>query len=148
MLGHRFRTVAACALLAVALIACGGSDDARGQTTTTVPPATSTTTSASSTTLDPAQQAEADVRAAYDAYWAMNQRLAAAPDPQDPEIAERTSGGARDAITTLLTQFLTEGYTVNFEEEYAHEVLEVEVEDGSARIRDCYIDHASRLDAE
>ncbi len=148
MLGHRpGNTLVAIVAVAMSLVACGGDDDPGGDTTTTKPPDT-TTTVAPTTTLSPEQQAEADVRAAYDAYWAMNQRLAAAPDPQDPEIAERTTGGARDAITTLLTQFLSEGTAVQFQGDNAHDVLSVETDGNSAQVRDCHVDHSAKVDAE
>ena len=148
MLGHRLgTTLVAIVAIALPLVACGGDDDAGGDTTTTEPPKT-TTTAAPTTTLSPEQQAEADVRAAYDAYWAMNQRLAASPDPRDPEIAERTTGGARDALTTLLTQFLSEGTAVEFQPDNVHDVLSVETDGDSAQVRDCHVDHSAKVDAE
>jgi hypothetical protein len=149
MLGHRLgTTVVAIVAAALPLVACsGGDDDAGGDTATTQPPET-TTSVAPTTTLSPEEQAEADVRAAYDAYWAMSERLAAAPDPQDPEIAERTTGDALDSVTTLLTQFLTQGRTVSFLADYSHDVLSVDIDETSALVRDCYVDHAAQIDAE
>jgi hypothetical protein len=148
MLGHRFRTSAAGALVAVALtlLACGGSNDAGGETTTTEPPDTSTTTLTPSTTLDPVQQAEADVRAAYDAYWAMSERLAGAPDPQDPEIAQRTTGSARDALITRLTDLLTTGHAVRFGDGNVHDIGDITIDDETARLRDCHVDDARQTD--
>lgn len=148
MLGHRLgTTLVAIVAVALPLVACGG-DDAGGDTAPTTEQPDTTTTEAPTTTLSPEQQAEAEVRAAYDAYWVMSERLAAAPDPQDPEIAERTTGSARDAVTTLLTQFLTQGRTVDFLADYSHDVLSVELDRTSALLRDCYVDHAAQLDAE
>jgi hypothetical protein len=142
--------VAAAAVgLAVMLLlaACSGDDEAGGDTsTTTEPPASETT--AAPTTLGQLAQAEADVRAAYEAYWAMSERLAAAPDPEDPEIAELTTGTAREALTTLLTQFVLEGHVVEFQDDYAHEVLSVEVDGAIAHLRDCNVDHAIKSDRE
>lgn len=122
------------------LAACGG-DDSTGASTTDPP-----RTESPSTTLAPAEQAEAEVRAAYDAYWAMSERLAAAPDPNDPEIAERTTGGARDALTTRLTQLMTEGLAIIFADGNAHTVTSVRTEDTTARLRDCHVDAAMQVD--
>lgn len=134
--------------LAVTLLlaACSGDDEAGGDTsTTTEPPASETT--AVPTTLGQLAQAEADVRAAYEAYWAMSERLAAAPDPEDPEIAELTTGTAREALTTLQTQFVTEGHVVEFQQEHAHDVLSIEIDGATAHLSDCYVDDAIRKDA-
>jgi hypothetical protein len=146
MLGHRLgTTLVAIVAIALPLVACGGDDDAGGDTTTTEPPKT-TTTAAPTTTLSPEQQAEADVRAAYDAYWDMSERLAAAPDPQDPEIAERMTGSARDAVTTQLTELMATGQAVTFGDRNAHDVTEVTVEGGTARVRDCHVEDGRRYD--
>lgn len=150
MLGHRLGTTfVAMVAVTLPLVACGGDDDAGGDITTTEPPET-TTTVASTTTLSPEQQAEADVRAAYDAYWVMSERLAAAPDPQDPEIGERATGTAATTLTDHLSTLSAQRRAVQFGEDYAHEILAVEVgDDGtSAVLSDCYVDHSSEVDAQ
>ena len=150
MLGHRLgTTLVAIVAIALPLVACGGDDDAGGDTTTTEPPKT-TTTAAPTTTLSPEQQAQADVRAAYDAYWAMSERLAAAPDPQDPEIAELVTGTAATTLTDHLTTLTAQRRAVQFGEDYAHAILAVELGgDGtSAVVSDCYVDHSAEVDAQ
>lgn len=144
MLGHRLgiNTAAALAALAMGLAACGG-DDSTGASTTDPP-----RTESPSTTLAPAEQAEAEVRAAYDAYWAMSERLAAAPDPNDPEIAERTTGGAKTTLTDHLTTLSALGTAVQFGAQYAHDVATVELDANgtSAIVSDCYVDDAREVD--
>lgn len=151
MLGHRLGTTLVATVVAVTLPlgACGGDDDAGGDTTTTEPHET-TTTVAPTTTLSPEAQAEADVRAAYDAYWVMSERLAAAPDPQDPEIAQRVTGSAADTLTDHLTTLSAQRRAVQFGDDYTHAILAVEVgaDGASAVVSDCYVDHAAEVDAQ
>ena len=71
--------VATAALVAVVVAACSGNDDS------TDPPATSTT-------VDPDEAAEEEVRQAYRDFLEMAFRVAEAPDPNDPEIAEQSRG--------------------------------------------------------
>src|SRR5918994_5705071 len=96
VLGWRLRTVGAAAVACALLVlspGCGGDDgEAADEGTTT---STSETTVASTTTT---QDPEAEVEAAYLAYWEMQQRLAEAPNPSDPEVRQRTTGPALDKL--------------------------------------------------
>jgi hypothetical protein len=142
VLGRRLRTVgtaaAACALL-VAVSACG--DDAADEATTT---STSETTIASTTTT---QDPEAEVEAAYLAYWEMAERLLAAPDPDDPEIARRASGTNVDQVVDSLTSLHAQGRSIRFGRLYDHDVLSVQLSGETAVVRDCNIDDAATIDA-
>src|SRR5918995_3724000 len=106
VLGWRLRTVAtapaACALLVV-VAACGDDGEAAVDGTTT---STSDTTIASTTTT---QNPEAEVEAAYLAYWEMAKRLSEAPDPNDPELGERATGTALDKLVDSLTTMKAQG---------------------------------------
>jgi hypothetical protein len=139
VLGWRLRTVAtaaaACALV-VAVAACGDDGEAADDGPTT---STSETTIASTTTT---QDPEAEVEAAYLAYWEMNKRLSEAPDPDDPELGERATGTALDKLVESLTTMRAAGERFVFGPEYSHLVESVEVSDDNATIRDCAIDDA------
>jgi hypothetical protein len=146
LLGHRLRTtLVAIAAVALPLVACGGDDDADGETTTTSERAETTTTAAPTTTLSPDQQAEADVRAAYDAYRGMSERLASAPDPQDPEIDQRVSGPARDKLLDSLTTMQAQQERIEFGPSNSHRVVEVVVEGSTATVTDCVTDEGARV---
>ena len=147
MLGHRPRlaTAALVAVFALLPAACGGDDgeaaDEDDRTTTTARAEDSTTTTAPS--------AEAEVEAAYLAQWEMNERLAAAPDPDDPEIDKLTVGAAKDDLVDALTTLVAQGQAVRFDAEYSHDVLSIDVApDGqSAQLIDCNVDDATVIDA-
>jgi ABC-type glycerol-3-phosphate transport system substrate-binding protein len=147
VLGHRSRlaTAALVAVFALLPAACGGDDgeaaDEDDRTTTTARAEDSTTTTAPS--------AEAEVEAAYLAQWEMNERLAAAPDPNDPEIDIWTIGTAKDDLVEALTTLMAQGQAVRFDAEYSHDVLSIDVApDGqSAQLIDCNVDDATVIDA-
>jgi hypothetical protein len=143
VLGWRLRTVAtvaaACALLVV-VAACGDDGDVAVDATTT---STSDTSIALTTTT---QNPEAEVEAAYLAYWEMAKRLLAAPDPDDPEIAERATG---TALTTAIDGFTTmraQGQAIRIGEGYSHDVLSIDVRGMAATVVDCNVDEAARIE--
>jgi hypothetical protein len=144
VLGWRLRTVAtaaaACALLVV-VAACGDDGEAAVDGTTT---STSDTTIASTTTT---QNPEAEVEAAYLAYWEMAKRLLAAPNPDDPEIARRASGINVDQVIDSLTSLHAQGRSIRFGRQYEHDVLSVQLTGETAVIRDCNVDDAATIDA-
>jgi hypothetical protein len=150
VLGHRPRLAATAlvAVFALSTAACGGSDgdDADDDPTTTEPADESSTTADPTTT---APSVEAEVEAAYLAQWEMNERLAAAPDPDDPEIDEWTVGAAKDDLVDALTTLVAQGQAVRFDAEYSHDVLSIDVaSDGqSAQLKDCNVDDATVIDA-
>ncbi|HKE76580.1 MAG TPA: hypothetical protein VKB57_23385, partial [Acidimicrobiales bacterium] len=93
-------TLAMAAGLMVAIVAGGlvlagrllGTDDADDPSGTKAP-------ASSTTTVDPKVAAER----AYREFNAMTVRLGAAPDPDDPEIAERSTGITRTTFVKALT---------------------------------------------
>src|SRR3954469_6169110 len=98
-MGRFGRTVVVVVVVLAAACSSGGGGSAGGTTTTT----TSTTVPTTSTTT-----VEDAVREAYLAYWKMIDRLAAAPDPNDPELADRAVdpilSNARDVLTSQRTR--------------------------------------------
>jgi hypothetical protein len=142
VLGRRLRTVgmgaAACALLVLSS-GCGGDGEAADEGTTT---STSETTIASTTTT---QDPEAEVEAAYLAYWEMAERLLAAPDPDDPEIARRVSGSARAKLVDSLTTLRAQQERLEFGSDNSHRVVSVELGAEVATVLDCIIDHGARI---
>jgi hypothetical protein len=143
VLGHRLGTItaAAVAALAMGLAACGG-DDSSGASTTDPPRPDSPTT-----TLAPADQAEADVRAAYDAYWEMFRRLTTEPDPHDPEIDRWATGSVLDDLVDSLTTMQATGSSLRFGPQYSQSVIGVQVEAGRATVRACAVDDGARVSA-
>src|ERR1044072_7603705 len=90
------------------LIACSSSRGGSAASTTPSAPATSTsTTVATTTTVAP----EAEVKAAYLAYWKMVAGLAAAPDPNDPELEQRATDPVLSAFKDELVTRIAEGRT-------------------------------------
>lgn len=125
------------ALLALPLsfLACTGDDDDDSPDDSS--PAESTTT------LSP----EAEVEAAYLAFWEMFVRLAQAPDPTDPEISQRASGDALRNLIEGLTDLQTLNRRSEFGPDYEHRVLSVELtSDNTAVVKDCAVDDSRIVD--
>jgi hypothetical protein len=143
VLGWRLRTVAtaaaACALLVLSS-GCGDDDGEAADDGTTT--STSETTIASTTTT---QDPDAEVEAAYLAYWEMQQRLAEAPNPSDPEVRQRTTGPALDKLIDSLTTMRSMGQTLRFGPRYSHKVTSVDLQDDRATVRDCAVDDGARV---
>lgn len=150
MLGHRSRlaTAALVAVFALLPAACGGDDGeaADEDDPASTAPAEESSTTADATTTVPS--VEAEVEAAYLAYWEMNERLAGAPNPADPEIERLSMGTARDRLVSGLTGFVTKGQTVRFNDAYAHDILSIDSDGDTAQLRDCHVDDATVLDAQ
>jgi hypothetical protein len=147
VLGHRPR-LAATALVAVLALsaACGGSDrdDADDDPTTTEPAEESSTTADPTTT---APSVEADVEAAYLAYWEMVERLTNSPDPDDPEISQRAIGTALTTFVDSVTTLKAQGQAVVTGPQTSHDVTSIELSADSATLRDCNVDDAKRVEA-
>jgi hypothetical protein len=144
VLGHRPRLAAAAlvAVFAVSPAACGGDEEAdEGESTTTAPSDDPSTDDPTTT----APSVEAEVEAAYLAYWEMVERLLAAPDPNDQEIEERVGGGARDTLVDSLTTMRTQGERIEFGPENTHRVVEVSRGDAKATLLDCFVDQGERI---
>ena len=133
-------------MFAVSPAACGGDGQEadEGDPTTTAPDEDPSTDDPTTT----APSVEAEVEAAYLAYWEMNERLAGAPDPTDPEIERLSMGSAKDRLVSGITGFVTKGQTVRFNDAYAHEILSIDLMGDKAQLRDCYVDDATVLDAD
>ena len=106
----------------------GGGSSSDGSTTTTV--------ASTTTTLSESEEVEA----AFLAFDAMLDRLREAPDPDDPEIAQRASGEALASITDAQTTMYTLGETAVFGGRHATHVLGVEVEGDVAVVHDCSVE--------
>jgi hypothetical protein len=136
---------AAAVLLAAGLAGACGDDDGSGEgaTDTTSARSADTTIASTTTTLDP----EAEVEAAYLAYWEMQRRLGQAPDPMDDEISRRATGPARDKLIDSLATMQATGETLEFGPRYSHTVTSVETDGVEATVRDCAVDDGARVDA-
>jgi hypothetical protein len=140
VLGWRLRTVAtaaAASALFVVVAACGEDGEAAVDGTTT---STSDTTIASTTTT---QDPEAEVEAAYLAYWEMFKRLVQKPNPDDPEIDDRVEDAARDDLVDALTTLQAAGEAYTFGPKDSVRVLSVDVEADMAVVRSCAVADAS-----
>jgi hypothetical protein len=109
---------------------------------------TAESSSTSSTTTPTTVSPEAEVKTAYLAFWDMFVRLAQAPDPSDPEIAQRSSGETLRKVVDGLTALRDSNQRSEFGPHYQHQVLSVDVEGGdTAVLRDCAVDDSRRVDA-
>ena len=92
------------AVLAVAACGGDGGDEASGDTTER-PETTDTTVAETTTTISP----EAEIEAAIATYYAMVDRVVQAPDPDDPEIAQRAMGTNRETVESGFAQLAALG---------------------------------------
>jgi hypothetical protein len=135
---------AAAVLLAVGLAcACGDDDESRERATDTTGAEVTDTTIGTRTTLDP----EAEVEAAYLAYWVMAERLAQDPHADSSEIARFATGTARDTLTDSISTLRAQGHSIRFGPQTSHTVLTIDLTGNEATVRDCNIDDAARIDA-
>lgn len=115
--------------------ACSGGSGSGAKATTST---TTSTTVATTTTTSP----DDAVKTAWLGYWAMIDRLAAAPDPDDAELAQRAIDpiltDVRNDMATRKTQGRSTRPPAN--SRYAHHVQQVTVAGESADVRDCFID--------
>lgn len=120
--------------LAVCSAGCGGDRSGEAATTSTPPtPVVETPPS----TLDP----ETEVEQAYLAFEDMFRRLRENPDPDDPEIAQRTTGETREAFVKAQTTMKTLGERATFGDKQALSVLSIEVTDVDlAEVHSCAIE--------
>lgn len=93
-----------------------------------------------------AEGAEGDVQAAYVAYQQMFERLVIAPDPDDPEIAQRASGAAEDEVVEVLGGYDSAGQAVEFGTRHEHHVFDVAVQGDTATVLDCFVSDARVVD--
>jgi len=121
--------VAVTAYLLIGLI--GDSDDKATQ------PATTTTT------ITP----EAEVESAYRDFIDMVARLTLAPDPLDPEIAQRTTGEARANFESALTDLQARGTLIRGGAEDRQSILSAAVNGNTATLSVCYVGQSGEYDA-
>lgn len=113
-------------------IVIGGSDD-------DPPRSASRPSSTSQTTLSP----EAEVEQAYRGFDAMLARLNPAPDPDDPEIAQRTTGEFRAQIERVMADRRARRLAVRTGPDYGPREIVTTVSGESATLQTCYVDQAA-----
>jgi hypothetical protein len=130
-MGSRPVAMIAAAFFALAAGTCHNDDDSD-----------STASDRTTTTQSP----EAEVEAAYFAFWDMAVRLAESPDPEDPEIAQRASGDALSDLLDGLQRLRDLNRHSEFGPLYEHDVLSVRVDRDSAVVEDCAVDDSRIVD--
>lgn len=135
-MGTRLAATTAVALLVVVLTGATCSSDDDDAADDTGPSSTPTT-----------QSPEAEVEAAYLAFAEMGERLLQAPDPEDPEIAERTTGEARAELEGGLRSLRDSGMRYVLGEAYGHDVLSTEVDADQAVLKVCVVDDSRQVDS-
>ena len=138
---RRIGLIVTAALFAVA--ACGGgggNGDSAGTSSTSAATAAASTrsTTTTTTTLKP----EDEVKAAYLAYWAMVDRVFATPEPDDPELTQRTAEPLLPFVRDDLTQRKLEQTSLRTPagQMSSHRIDSVRVTGESASVVDCYVD--------
>jgi hypothetical protein len=124
------------------LVACssGGGSAAKATTTST----TTSTTAATTSTTSP----DDAVKQAYLDYWAMIDRLNAAPDPNDPELAQRTEEPLLSDVKGQLdtTAHTGHSYKTPAGRPHSHTVSQIEASGQAASLHDCYVDGTVEFD--
>lgn len=140
----RWRGAAAAVLVSVgAVTSCGGGDDG-GEPDESASETTATSVESTTTTLSPTQEVEA----AFLAYNTMTDRLREAPDPKDPEIAQRASGETLAGLIDAQTTLQTTGFSARFGERDSVQVLSVTLVDpDTALVRDCQVEDLTEVNA-
>lgn len=128
-MARRSLAIITTALLALGFACNSDDDDTSSSTTTTTSP-------------------EAEVEAAYLAYRDMVTRLLESPDPDDPEIAERTRDQNEVFLVERLTTLVDQGQHLRFGPDYSYEVLSVSIDGDEAVVRDCTVDDAQTVSTE
>jgi hypothetical protein len=134
---------AAVALLLVGIVYAalslrsGSSDDGRRG-------GSATSLATTSTTLSP----EADVEQAYAAFDAMLARLNPAPNPDDPEIAKRTTGEFRAQFERVLADRRARRWAVKAGPDYGPQRVATTVRGESATVQSCYVDQAAIVNVD
>lgn len=137
--------LAAALLVALLAVGCGGGDDEESSDPTSAD-GDSTTTSGSGSSTTASDDPAAEVEAAYLAYWEMGERLLQHPDPDDPEIARRTTGNVRDAMVDSLSTLKAQRQAVRYGDLYEHDVISVDVTSEEAEVLDCLVDDGEVID--
>jgi hypothetical protein len=127
----------------VVLTACSGGGGGSSEASSTSALGTTTTSAAPTTTTVPREQ----VRLAWDAYWAMKDRLLAAPDPDDPELVLRADEPLLSKLRDDLAQRKADGWVVVVPAGAVHEhsLEQIEVSGTEAVVRGCEHDDSVTL---
>lgn len=133
----RIAALAIALALALAAATCGDDEDPPDRTTST------TESSSSSTTPSP----EDEVEAAYLAFAEMGARLLQAPNPDDPEIAQRASGEALGDLVDGLTTLRASNQRYELGPNYGHDVLSVDAQQDTAVAEVCVVDDVSLVNS-
>lgn len=131
--------------------ACSSASGGAGSTSSSSAGSTSSATvaSTSSTASTSTGDPKAEAQAALDAYWAMVKRLLAAPDPSDPEIAQRAIDPSRSAIRDELTTRQANGQVEQYDGAAYHVDTTVNSISGdSASFAGCVVDGARLIDSK
>ncbi|HKE76674.1 MAG TPA: hypothetical protein VKB57_23855 [Acidimicrobiales bacterium] len=99
--------------------------------------------SAAGTTTSTSLSPEAEVEQAYRAFEAMLVRLSTAPNPDDPEIAQRTTGEFRARVERIMADRRARHLLVRFGAEAGPTSVSAVVHGGSATVKACYVDQAA-----
>lgn len=124
--------VAVAVVLAVTVGPCSNDDE---------PP--DATPRSTTTTLSPEQEVEA----AYLAFAEMGARLLQEPNPNDPEIAQRATGQAREDLVNGLASLQESNQRYELGPQYGQQVLSMSVGRDQADAEVCVVEDSRRLDA-
>lgn len=141
------RLVVLTALWAVfAAVACGAEDGSGGEvpesSAEVSDPADTALAETTVTTLSP----EAEVEAAVAAHDAMLLRLLQAPDPDDPEIAQRSTGTSRETAESGLAELAALGQHGIPGPNMSTTVLSADVTGDRATVEACEVDDGRLID--
>jgi hypothetical protein len=125
-------------MLALVLVVSDCVDDNDAKADPDERPAPTTTT-----TLSPEQEVEQ----AYKDFIAMVTRIYLAPDPNDPEIAERSTGEARANFEATLMRMQSEGTVIRIGQEDRQTILSTAISGDSATLSVCFVDQSGTFDA-
>ncbi len=154
----RARWVPLTAILLLAPACSSGDDDTTAPTTTapttttlaptTTLPATTTTTTPAPTTTTTVADEEAAVIAAYLAYWDAFFAVTNPGQPDSPLIDEVATGDAAQRLREVAAERLATNTAYRLPEQSvaSHEVTIIEILDGTATVRDCFVDDSFRQD--
>jgi hypothetical protein len=131
-------------ILALGIVACGGGDSTDASERSTTTESTPSSTEAETTTtapVPPEDQAWADLEAAYAAFSA----VAAAPDPDSPELARYYTGESLASVQQTMRDLKAgTGGSVNSVQLHRYSVSVV----GDTATADyCFIDSSQHLDS-
>jgi len=129
----------------VLLTACSGGGGSAANTTATTSTTTSTTAPTTTTTSP-----EDAVKTAYLDYWKMVDRVAESPDPNDPELAQRTVEPLLSTFRDNLSTQATQGrkFSVPPGRPNSHDVRTVTVAGATATLVECFIDGRTLTDPD